>query len=242
MTTSQSHDAARGLALSGVTVSFGERQVLSNLTLSAAPGESLSIMGRSGCGKSTLLSVISGLIKPTAGEVLVAGRRIDQLTREQAAQFRGSEVGIVFQTGELLPDVSALENIAIAGVLAGRTMRESSESAMELLSSVGIEAPQTLTRSLSGGERARVAIARALMGAPSVILADEPTGSLDAELRDGIQELLYSLPQQRDCVLIVVTHDPAVAAGATRGYQMVNGQLSATATTPSPMGDVAAVR
>lgn len=214
-----------GLRVSDLHLTFGDDQILTGLGLEVTRGTSAAIMGRSGCGKSTLLACVAGLLPPSRGTIEVAGTRVDGLSRSAAARFRGEKVGIVFQSGELLPEVSALENVVLPGVLAGADLAATTRRATELLDALDVRSISTLTRYLSGGEQARVAVARALIGAPAVILADEPTGSLDADLRRDMQALLYAVPVLHSCALLVVTHDPVVAAGATAEYRMVRGAL-----------------
>jgi lipoprotein-releasing system ATP-binding protein len=220
-----SRETLEGLRVSDLHLSFGGEQILTGLDLEVTRGKSASIMGRSGCGKSTLLACVAGLLTPSRGTIEVAGTRVDRLSRAAAARFRGEKVGIVFQSGELLPEVSALENVVLPGVLAGAGLTATTDRATELLSAFDVRSASTLTRHLSGGEQARVAVARALIGNPVMILADEPTGSLDADLRRDMQALLYALPEQHGCALLVVTHDPVVAAGADAEYRMVQGGL-----------------
>lgn len=221
-------EKARELLVRDVQVSFGERTVIDGLTLDVPAGESVSIMGRSGCGKSTLLNCIAGLLQPDSGTIMAAGIEVTGLTRTESARFRATHVGIVFQGGELLPELTARENVAIAGLLSGMTTSDANGRADALLSRLDVGGVSTPASDLSGGERARVAVARALIGEPGVLLADEPTGSLDAELREDAQRLLYSLPAEYGCVLVVVTHDPAVAAGSTRSFRMNAGALELT--------------
>ncbi|MDR0366502.1 MAG: ABC transporter ATP-binding protein [Bifidobacteriaceae bacterium] len=202
--------------------------MLRELNVVVEPGCSVAVMGRSGTGKSTLLSVIGGLIRPDSGSVWVDGEPVHQLNRTDAARYRAQKVGIVFQSGELLPDISAEENVALAGVLGGKTYAQASAESARLLESVeiGKDLHGQLTRELSGGEQARVAVARALIGQPAVLLADEPTGSLDAELRQEVQTLLYGLPRSTGCCLVLVTHDPLVAQGADKTMTLSNGKLA----------------
>lgn len=213
------------LEIRGLTVTFGDRTVIDGLELAADRGESLAIMGRSGCGKSTLLNCIAGLVKADAGTITAVGVDVTRLSRSQSADYRSRHVGIVFQDGELLPELTAVENVAVPGLLSGMSSSEATAKATTLLHQLDVLGLETEARNLSGGERARVAVARALICEPEILLADEPTGSLDAELREETQRILYSLPKRYGCVLLVVTHDPAVAKDATRRLKMTDGIL-----------------
>ncbi|GAB7185112.1 ABC transporter ATP-binding protein [Kitasatospora sp. Ki12] len=205
---------------------IGDRRLLDEAELSVAAGESVAVMGPSGTGKSTLLALLVGLDKPFAGEIRVAGQDVPRLGGARLAAFRRDRVGMVFQFGELLPELEPVENVALAGLLAGRSRRDALAEARALLAEVGLPVrPGVTTAALSGGERQRTAIARALMGAPPVLLADEPTGSLDGPARDRITRLLFDLPRSRGCALVVVTHDSAVAAAADRTVLLRAGKL-----------------
>ena len=193
---------------------FGKREVLRDVSLTIEPGVSVAITGPSGSGKSTLLACLLGLIHPTSGRVTLAGRDISRLSRSDQAQFRADFIGVVFQRGELIPSLTAEENVLLPGLLGGSTP-EHLGSAKGLLATLNVE-PDTLARELSGGEIQRVALARALYGNPGLVLADEPTGALDAAMRDTAADRLFAECHARDTTLVVVTHDPAVAARADR--------------------------
>ncbi|MFD9591258.1 ABC transporter ATP-binding protein [Kitasatospora sp. NPDC059973] len=205
---------------------LGDRRLLDGVELSVAAGESVAVMGPSGAGKSTLLALMIGLARPSAGEIRIGGEDVRRLSGTRLAAFRRDRVGMVFQFGELLPELEALENVAMAGLLAGRSRRDARAEARALLADVGVPVRAGVTTAaLSGGERQRTAIARALMGAPPVLLADEPTGSLDEPARDRITRLLFDLPRSRGCALLVVTHDSAVASAADRTVLLRAGEL-----------------
>jgi len=214
------------------------RSLLAGVHLRIAAGESVSVMGASGSGKTTLLTCILGLVQPDAGLVRVAGVDQGGLSSRGLARHRRENIGMVFQFGELLPELSPLENVALAGLLAGKKTGESYARAAELLDELGVPSEGSATATLSGGERQRTAVARALMNDPALLLADEPTGSLDAVHRDAVSELLYSVPRQRGCALLVVTHDVSVARRADRQVRLDGGRLAAD-TAVAEMGESA---
>ncbi|MFI9358660.1 ABC transporter ATP-binding protein [Streptomyces lydicus] len=213
------------LRLEDLRYSIRDRQLLNGITLDLSPGESAVITGPSGSGKSTLLSLILGLIPTNKGEVWVAGRDMAKLHGKRLAQHRAQHLSMVFQFGELLPELAPVENVALSGLLAGQPRRAAYEQAADLLREVGVTGTTATTGELSGGERQRVALARALVNQPSLILADEPTGSLDSAARSSVADLLFSLPQRWGCGLLVVTHDPDVAARAQRHFNLREGLL-----------------
>ncbi|MFF8373567.1 MULTISPECIES: ABC transporter ATP-binding protein [Streptomyces] len=213
------------LRLEDLRYSIRDRQLLNGITLGLSPGESAVITGPSGSGKSTLLSLILGLIPTNKGEVWVAGRDMAKLHGKRLARHRAQHLSMVFQFGELLPELAPVENVALAGLLAGQPRRAAYEQAADLLREVGVTGTTATTGELSGGERQRVALARALVNQPSLILADEPTGSLDSAARSSVADLLFSLPQRWGCGLLVVTHDPDVAARAQRHFNLREGLL-----------------
>ena len=195
---------------------------LKNVSLTVSQGEFVAVVGPSGSGKSTLLGLVSGIDRPTTGEVWVAGHRIDRLKENELARWRRHTLGIVFQFFQLLPTLTALENVMLPMSLAGE-MDES--RARALLDKVGMgHRGSHLPTALSGGEQQRVAIARALANDPPLLLADEPTGNLDERTGQGIMELLASLRSQGKTVLLV-THDPALAARADRVIHMANAEI-----------------
>ncbi|MEV8018749.1 ABC transporter ATP-binding protein [Streptomyces sp. NPDC086554] len=217
------------LDVTGLEFTVRRRKLFSELRLTLDAGESVAVIGPSGSGKSTLLSCVLGLLKPTAGSVSVDGTEITTLRHAQLASLRSQSIGMVFQFGELLPELSPVDNVALAALLArghrrGRSHRDARQRAQELLDELGV--PQAATSDeLSGGERQRTAVARALINEPRLLLADEPTGALDAETRDLTAELLFSLPQRHSCGLLVVTHDLTVAARAGRVLRLKDGAL-----------------
>ncbi|MCL4810653.1 MAG: ABC transporter ATP-binding protein [Thermoanaerobaculia bacterium] len=196
---------------------FGEGEarleLFSGLSLSLEAGGAAAIVGPSGCGKSTLLHLLAGLDRPDAGRVLVEGRDWESLAPEAKARWRGEAVGFVFQLHHLLPELTAEENVALPLFLAGTPDGAARAVARELLAKVGlVRQAGTLPRVLSGGERQRVAIARAVVRRPRLLLCDEPTGSLDAAHAAEVLELLLGTARERAGALLLVTHDPNVAA------------------------------
>ncbi|MDQ6945028.1 MAG: ABC transporter ATP-binding protein [Actinomycetota bacterium] len=198
---------------------------LRDVSLSVAPGEVIAITGPSGSGKTTLLNVIAGLDRPTDGELVVLGYRLNGLRESELTAFRARAVGIVFQDPHLLPGLTALENVAIAK-LPWRGRRDLEKEAGELLVAVGLGGRLDFPSArLSGGERQRVGIARALLGKPALLLADEPTGNLDAQTTEDLLTLLDQLHREFRFTLLVATHDPSVAAVASRILHLVDGRL-----------------
>ncbi|WP_245966992.1 ABC transporter ATP-binding protein [Sphaerisporangium album] len=214
------------LRIEGLRHSAGGRLVLDGVDLTVPRGESVAVTGPSGSGKTTLLMSVLGLVKPDQGAVWVAGRDITRMRGRALAAHRRANLGVVFQFGELLPELSPVENVALAALLAGQDHKRAYASAEDLLRGLGVPADETPTGMLSGGERQRTAVARALITEPAVLLADEPTGSLDRAARDSVADLLFSLPARHGCVLVVVTHDPAVADRADRTLRLDMGHLA----------------
>ena len=202
-------------------------QVLNNLSLTIDEGEFLALMGPSGSGKSTLLNLLAGLDRPTTGTLEVAGKRIDNLSRRELAQWRSRHVGFVFQFYNLLPVLSAERNVELPLLLTNLSRAERKRHVATALEIVGLSHRAGHTpRTLSGGEQQRVGIARAIVTDPTIILADEPTGDLDRKTGNGILDLLQSLNRNHNKTIVMVTHDPHAAERASRRLQMVDGQLS----------------
>ncbi|HUB39434.1 MAG TPA: ABC transporter ATP-binding protein [Streptosporangiaceae bacterium] len=186
-------------------------------------GETLAVMGPSGCGKSTLLHLLGGLDRPSAGEIWLDGQRIDQMSERGMAALRRDAVGFVFQAFHLMDELTAVENIELPALLAGRSPRAARRRATELLDQVGLaDRARHLPAQLSGGQRQRVAIARALANSPRVVLADEPTGNLDSEATLDVLQLFESLHEAGQ-TLVIVTHDARIAATADRLISMRDG-------------------
>lgn len=231
----------------GLRLQYGQGpgvvRALDGVDLHVAPGEAVAVMGPSGCGKSSLLHLLGGLDRPSAGEVWLEGRRIDQLDEKSLAKLRRHAVGFIFQAFHLMEELTALENVEVPALLAGRTRREARERATELLDQVGLtDRAGHLPSSLSGGQRQRVAIARALSNDPLIVLADEPTGNLDSAATRDVLRLLDSL-REHGQTLLIVTHDSRIAATADRLVSMRDGTfVEETQLTPAPtrsLGDLA---
>ena len=217
-------------------------RAVDGVDLDVAAGETLAVMGPSGCGKSTLLHLLGGLDRPSAGEVWLAGRRVDQLTERALARLRRDAVGFVFQAFHLMDELTAAENVALPALLAGRSPRAARRRAAELLGQVGLaDRASFLPSALSGGQRQRVAIARALASEPQVVLADEPTGNLDSEATLDVLRLFESLHAAGQ-TLVVVTHDSRIAATADRLISMRDGAfIDETRLTGGTTGNLGAI-
>lgn len=194
------------------------------LNLEIDAGETVAIMGRSGVGKTTLLTTILGMNRPLEGSVLVDGTNLHNLKFDQLARMRSTTIGVVFQNGELMSGYTALDNVMLPRLLWDKNDSTVHDEASRLLSDLDVEESR-MAEQLSGGERQRTALARALINNPKLILADEPTGALDTELRDEAMELLLTQVRQRNCALMLVTHDPSVAAKADRTITLVGKQV-----------------
>jgi len=201
-------------------------QVLQGLELSVEAGASVAIMGASGSGKSTLLSILGGLDLPTEGLARVGGWELSSLPERRLAEYRSSAVGFVFQFHYLLKDFTALENVAMPAYMRGLPRKAANERAAALLGEVGLAGRLGhFPSQLSGGERQRAAIARALVNSPALVLADEPTGNLDASSARNVRELLFGLSARGGTTLIVVTHDEGLARQADLAYLLEGGAL-----------------
>jgi ABC-type lipoprotein export system ATPase subunit len=213
-----------GSVVKHYTTPAGVVRAVDGISLEVEPGTSLAIMGPSGCGKSTLLGLIGGLEAPTAGRVSIGGREISRLSEGDRARLRRQELGFVFQTDNLLPFLTAVENVSLQLTLAGAT--NGYQRCLDVLIELGLaDAIDKLPDQLSGGQRQRVAVARALIHEPHVILADEPTGSLDADNSATVIDLLLAAQTELDATLVVVTHDRTVAHRLDRTLSMRDGQL-----------------
>ena len=201
-------------------------RVLDGLNLQMERGENLAIVGPSGCGKSTLLYILGTLDTPTAGQVTLDGVNPFTLAPAELAKFRNQSIGFVFQDHHLLPQLSVIENVLIPAMATGKPSAESVERAKQLISNVGLnERADHLPGQLSGGERQRVAVARALLNRPLLLLADEPTGNLDAANTERVAELLFELPQREGAMLITVTHSDWLAGKAQRCLKLTDRRL-----------------
>ena len=217
----------------GLHKSFGPTPALRGADLTVSEGEVLAVMGPSGSGKSTLLHCVAGILVPDAGEVTFEGRRIDRLGDGERSRLRRQSFGFVFQFGQLVPELPVVENIALPLLLAGRRRRAAMAAAQQWLPRLGLDGLATrLPGELSGGQGQRVAIARALIGEPRLVFADEPTGSLDTVAGDQVMELLVNVAKAERAGVVVVTHEPRVAAYADRTVTVRDGVV----VTPAVVG------
>jgi len=201
-------------------------RAVNGVDLEVVAGETVAVMGPSGCGKSTLLYLLGGLDRPTGGEIWLAGQRLDQLPERVLARLRRDAIGFVFQAFQLMDELTAVENVELPALLAGRTPRAARQRAGELLERVGLaDRAGFLPSALSGGQRQRVAVARALVADPRVVLADEPTGNLDSAATVEVLRLFDQLHTVGQ-TLVIVTHDPRVAATADRMISMRDGTFT----------------
>ncbi|MDT0175533.1 lipoprotein-releasing ABC transporter ATP-binding protein LolD [Enterobacter sp. BRE11] len=208
-----------------------QTDVLRNVTFSLQPGELVAIVGSSGSGKSTLLHLLGGLDAPTAGDVVFDGQSLNAMSSSAKASLRNRELGFIYQFHHLLPDFNALENVAMPLLIGKASKAEAQQRAREMLAAVGLEKRAHHRPSeLSGGERQRVSIARALVNRPRLVMADEPTGNLDARNADAIFELLGELNVRQGTAFLVVTHDLHLAQRLSRQMEMRDGQLSEQVT------------
>ena len=210
-----------------VFVQGGQRlAVLRGVDLAVAAGERVGIVGRSGAGKSTLLHILAGLSDPDAGSVTVMGKSLTAASRSQRARIRNSRMGFVYQLHHLLPEFSALENVAMPLLVGGARFAAALKRSEELLDGVGLAARMThRPHQLSGGERQRVAVARALASSPAIVLADEPTGNLDRHSAEGVLAVMAELGRSNGTAFVIVTHDEDIAARTDRALLLVEGAL-----------------
>jgi ABC-type antimicrobial peptide transport system, ATPase component len=218
------------VACSGLAKTFSssaeELKVLESVDLIVEAGSRVAITGSSGCGKSTLLSIVGGLDRASGGHLRVGPWELSSLPERELTEYRASMVGFVFQFHYLLKDFTALENVAMPAYMRGESRKEAQRRAAELLADMGLaERADHFPGKLSGGERQRAAIARALINRPSLVLADEPTGNLDQANSLSVRDLLFGLPAKYGTTVILVTHDPSLAAEADRRYLLANGRL-----------------
>ena len=213
--------------LTAVRKEYGESVALDGVSLEIYAGEAVAVMGPSGSGKSTLLSMVAGLDRPTSGSVVIHGDDLGTLDEKGLALFRRRRIGMIFQFFNLLDDLSALDNVALAAQLTGTAASQARKRALELFEELGIAGRRnTYPSQLSGGERQRVAVARALMNRPAILLADEPTGALDTKAGEQVMDLLLDLNQIGQ-TLLLVTHDQQLATRcASRVIDFVDGQVA----------------
>ena len=213
--------------IKNITKSFGKLQVLKGIDLHIDKGEVVSIVGPSGAGKTTLLQIIGTLDKPDTGSIVIDNIDVSRLSQKKLADFRNLHIGFVFQFHQLLPEFTALENIMIPAFIAGKSRKEAKARAEELLQFMGLaDRASHKPNELSGGEKQRVAVARALVNNPSVILADEPSGSLDSKHKAELHQLFFDLRDQFGQTFVIVTHDESLAALTDRTIHMKDGLLT----------------
>ncbi len=214
------------IQIENLTKSFGDLQVLKGVNLTIEKGEVISIIGSSGAGKTTLLQLIGTLDKPTGGTIRFNGEDLGRLNSKRLAAFRNSHIGFVFQFHQLLPEFTALENIVIPALIAGRKRSEAEAEAMQLLQVMGLEErAHHKPAEMSGGENQRVAVARALINHPDVVLADEPSGSLDSKNKEELHKLFFDLRDRYGQTFVIVTHDETLASYTDRTLHMVDGVI-----------------
>jgi putative ABC transport system ATP-binding protein len=219
----------------------GGVRALRGVDVSVEDGEFVAVTGPSGCGKSTLLNLLGGLDRPTAGELTLAGRRVEGFSEARWAHLRREEIGFVFQFFNLIGNLSVADNVELPGLLAGLSGREARARRTELLTTLGIAAhAEQSPLKLSGGQQQRVAIARALINRPQVLLADEPTGNLDSASARDVMALLRGMHDERGQTIVLVTHDARVAARADRVITMRDGEVANETRLDAGRGDVAA--
>lgn len=212
---------------SGIEKSFGTLKVLKGIDISVAKGEVVSIMGASGAGKSTLLQILGTLMKADSGRILIDGTDIRSLGKGDLAHFRNQRIGFVFQFHHLLPEFTSVENVMIPALIAGESRKQAKEKALKLLDTLGLsERIGHKPQELSGGEQQRVAIARALVNSPAVLFADEPSGNLDSVTKADLHSLFFKLRDTLGQTIVIVTHDPDLAAMCDRTVHIVDGQIS----------------
>lgn len=215
------------LSARGVHHSFGPVHALRGVDIDILPGEALAIMGPSGSGKSTLLHVLAGVIAADAGTVDFDGHRISDMTEAERAQLRLREFGFVFQFGQLLPDLIAVDNVAVPLMLAGMGRREAEDAARAELDELGVgPIAGKYPGEMSGGEAQRVAVARALVSRPRVLFADEPTGSLDSLAAEQVMDVMTGVARDGGTTVVLVTHDPRTASYAQREVVVRDGQIT----------------
>ena len=214
------------ITVKNIHKSFGDLQVLKGVDLQVNKGEIISIVGPSGAGKTTLLQIIGTLDKADAGQVFINGIDTSKLNEKEIAAFRNNEIGFVFQFHQLLPEFSAVENVMMPALIARKSPMEAEKKAKELLDYLQLtERYEHKPAELSGGEKQRVAVARALMNNPSVILADEPSGSLDSKNKDELHKLLFDLREKFNLTIIIVTHDKELSTLSDRVLEMIDGKF-----------------
>jgi lipoprotein-releasing system ATP-binding protein len=214
------------IKVENITKSFGDLKVLKGINMKVKRGEILSITGPSGAGKTTLLQIIGLLDKPDTGRIIYNDTDITTMEEKELAAFRNRHIGFVFQSHQLLPEFTAVENVMIPSLIANQSMHNSKKRAMELLDVLGLtERASHKPAQLSGGEKQRIAVARALVNNPYVILADEPSGSLDTKNKEELHNLFFKLREIMGQTFVIVTHDESLASLADRRINIIDGRL-----------------
>ena len=214
------------IELENITRSFGSLQVLKGISLKVEKGEIVSITGPSGAGKTTLLQIMGSIDKPDSGRVLYNGQDITLMGEKELSAFRNKHIGFVFQFHQLLPEFTALENITIPMLIGGSNMRQATARAKELLKLLGLaDRADHKPSELSGGEKQRIAVARALANQPDVILADEPSGSLDTKNKEELHKLFFNLRDKIGQTFVIVTHDESLASTTDRTIHLLDGAI-----------------
>lgn len=214
------------IQLEGITKSFGSLQVLRGIDMQIQQGEVVSIVGPSGAGKTTLLQIMGTLDAPDSGRVLINGEETGRLKERELSAFRNRHIGFVFQFHQLLPEFTALENVIIPALIAGRKPSEATTASLDMLRLMGLEERAShKPNELSGGEKQRVAVARALINHPSVVLADEPSGSLDSHNKEELHQLFFDLRDRLGQTFVIVTHDEGLASLTDRTIHLKDGMV-----------------
>lgn len=214
------------IQIEGITKSFGQLRVLKGIDLNINKGEVVSIVGPSGAGKTTLLQIIGTLDRADAGRVIINGTDVSRMKEKELSAFRNREIGFVFQFHQLLPEFTALENVTIPALIKGASATEARKQALEMLDFLGLsDRASHKPAELSGGEKQRVAVARALINNPAVVLADEPSGSLDTKNKEELHNLFFELRDKLGQTFVIVTHDEGLAAQTDRTIHMLDGRI-----------------
>lgn len=214
------------IEIKNITKSFGALQVLKGIDLTIDKNEVVSIVGPSGSGKTTLLQILGTLDKPDSGSIVINGQRISGLKDKELARFRNQEIGFIFQFHQLLPEFTALENVMMPALIGGMSKAEAQDKALDLITMLGLsDRAEHKPNELSGGEKQRIAVARALVNDPAVVLADEPSGSLDTQNKEDLHQLFFDLRDRLGQTFVIVTHDEKLAELTDRTIHLVDGQL-----------------
>lgn len=214
------------IQIEGITKSFGQLQVLKGIDLNIDKGEVVSIVGPSGAGKTTLLQITGTLDRADEGRVIINGTDVSRMKEKELSAFRNREIGFVFQFHQLLPEFTALENVTIPAMIKGVPAHDARKQALDMLKFLGLsDRASHKPAELSGGEKQRVAVARALMNNPSVVLADEPSGSLDTKNKEELHNLFFELRDKLGQTFVIVTHDEGLASQTDRTIHMLDGRI-----------------